>query len=150
MMARLNTGDTRIADLPYGQLTQFVTRLHNAGLTGDEVMRLLDKPELLREWVDQAQRLLNQPVWGPGLYFQPTDCWNTIAPGVQMKRAKPARSCTGRVVIEVRRQHEGCTCGHAWDDPTTYSLSASYVDVAPGVQVQKCHESGISVRRQEQ
>jgi hypothetical protein len=146
IMARPNSSAARIADLPWGQMTQFITRLNNAGLTGDDIKKLLDNPELLIKMVKATKSLLAEPTWGPSLYYGLGSWWNTIAPGVQVKRPESRCYCcfdTHHILVRVKS--EGCSCNAHYEE-TLIHPSDQWADVAPGVQIQKCHESGIAVR----
>ncbi|HMI09110.1 MAG TPA: hypothetical protein VK497_01785 [Candidatus Saccharimonadales bacterium] len=156
-MTRFNqfrNSNTRIADLPWGQMTQFVTRLNNAGLTGDDVKKLLDNPELLIKVAEATKALLAEPIWGSGRFFLPTKFWNTIdgtaynaVPKVQMKRPEGYDFCcanSNHILVHVRC--ENCSCNTHWAEATLVHLSDQWVDVARGVQVQKSHSDGIVVR----
>lgn len=153
-MVRSNPGSTdstaRIADIPWGQMTQFVDRIIGAGLTGDDVKKLLDNRKLLAQMVQATKALLAEPAWDSvtGLFYHPTHSWNTIAPGVQMKRPEGHCSCRANADhILVRVKRESCFCNTHWGEAVLVHLSDSWADIAPGVQVQKCHTSGIAVRK---
>lgn len=75
----------RLAEIPYGKFTAFITRLSNAGLTAelaDLVMRDSVPAQKVVAWL----RAYSFGNWSVPMLYAPIDSWVEIAPGVEIMK----------------------------------------------------------------
>ncbi len=117
---------------------RLVSRLHKAGLTSDDMMRLLNYPELVTKLAETAKALLGELVWGDEKYYTLTSSWSEIAPGVQIMR--PYDSNPNRCFIRVEAYVS--SPGMRWGNIVGCELTNKWLEVVSGVRVYKHSATG--------